>query len=251
LSLSDPGISSAPTDMSTITYDAEILPDEHWWVVGRARSLEAILARLVPSEGPSLDVGAGTGSWAARLARSYPPMVAVEPDPSLRKRIVARGFAGQSVAASLPGPLPFASDQFRLVTCLDVLEHIDEDHASARELARVVAPGGWLLLTVPAHPRLWSSMDNEVGHRRRYTLASFGDVVTQAGFTPVVISPLNVWLYPAAAVLRRRGIRGARMPGALANRALAALFGSEGVIAGRWPSFARGLSWVALARKKP
>jgi SAM-dependent methyltransferase len=238
-----------PTSTTT-WYDAEIRPDDHWWVVGRARSLDTILRRYVAPGGPSLDVGAGTGIWSVRLAKRHAPVITVEPDPRLRLMVRARaGSAGRVLAATLPGPLPFDNDRFKLVTCLDVLEHLDDDRSSMQELVRVLAPGGHLLVTVPAHPHLWSAKDVDVGHRRRYSEYRFRELIEETKLKPAVVGPLNVWLYPPAAVGRRLGFNGARMPGPRINRLLSALFGSEGRLVERWPSFARGLSWVALLRR--
>ena len=55
--------------------------------------------------------------------------------------------------------LPFPDDAFDLVTALDVLEHIENDRAALREVARVLRPGGMLLATVPAHGWMWGVQD--------------------------------------------------------------------------------------------
>ena len=67
--------------------------------------------------------------------------------------------------------LPFEDDSFDFAVCLDVIEHLDDDLQTLRELRRVVRPGGRLLVTVPAYPSLWSSHDVVNHHRRRYTRA--------------------------------------------------------------------------------
>jgi SAM-dependent methyltransferase len=73
--------------------------------------------------------------------------------------------------------MPFATDGFDLAVCLDVIEHLEDDRAALRELRRVVAPGGSLLVTVPAYERLWSAHD-ELNHyqpvQRSYAAAGRG-----------------------------------------------------------------------------
>ncbi|MGH2705993.1 MAG: class I SAM-dependent methyltransferase [Actinomycetota bacterium] len=227
-----------------------VLSDTHWWVQGRLRVLDEIVARRVPPGGWALDVGAGTGIWGTRLARRFRPVRLVEADPSLRAAIASAGVDPELVHdATLPGPLPFPDRSLQLVCCLDVLEHIPDDAASAAELARIVAPGGFVLISVPAHPHLWSRHDEAVDHQRRYTRAALEKLVVAAGLKITLLCPMNVWMYPVAAVLRRLDKVGDSTPGPLGNRILTAIFGSERLLFDRWPAFVRGLSWVCLARR--
>jgi SAM-dependent methyltransferase len=64
--------------------------------------------------------------------------------------------------------LPFADEAFDLVCALDIVEHVDDDDGALSELARVVKPGGALLISTPLHPSRWTSFDDFVGHKRRY-----------------------------------------------------------------------------------
>jgi len=58
-----------------------------------------------------------------------------------------------------------------VVTMLDVIEHLDDDLAAVREMVRITAPGGLIVITVPALMFLWSDWDVTLHHRRRYTTA--------------------------------------------------------------------------------
>jgi SAM-dependent methyltransferase len=228
-----------------------VLPDTHWWVQGRLRVLEEIVARRVPPGGAALDVGAGTGVWGERLARRFRPVRLVEADPSLRAAIASSGVDPELVHdATLPGPLPFPDRSFHLVCCLDVVEHIPDDAASAAELARLAVPGGFVLVSVPAHPHLWSRHDEAVGHQRRYTRSALEALLAGAGLEIDLLCPMNVWMYPVAAILRRLDNVGDSTQGPLGNRLLAGIFGSERLLFDRWPRFARGLSWVCLAHRR-
>ncbi len=80
----------------------------------------------------------------------------------------------------------------------DVLEHIDDDRATLRWLASVLAPGGVLVLTVPAHPFLFDDNDRLAHHRRRYTRRELLDKLREAGLQPV-----RVEHFMAAMVLPR------------------------------------------------
>lgn len=85
-------------------------------------------------------------------------------EPALRQlQSRAAGTHRHSITA-----LPFADAEFDLVCAFDVVEHVDDEAATFGELARVCAPGGALLLSVPLHPAQWTPFDDFVGHRRRY-----------------------------------------------------------------------------------
>ena len=233
----------------TLTYHAEILPDEHWWMQGRAHVLESLVSNRVPTGGVVLDAGAGNGFWAERLKSHFDNVVLIEPDSKLRAAIADRTIPAQVLSASLPGPLPLPDEGFRLITCLDVLEHVPDDRATVGELYRLNEPNGRLLTAVPAHPKLWSSHDEAVGHQRRYTKAALREVTEGAGYSIELLAPLNVWLYPVAWAFRKVDRVGDATPPAPINRVLTWLFSSEARLVARWPAFVKGLSWICLARK--
>ncbi len=89
--------------------------------------------------------------------------------------------------------------EFDLAAALDVLEHVEDDVAALGELARVVRPGGVLLLSVPLFERAWTKFDEFVGHSRRYEpnellakLAAVGFFVEQSAVYG--LAPRSPWL---------------------------------------------------------
>ena len=98
--------------------------------------------------------------------------------------------------------MPFEASRFDLITCLDVLEHIEDDRGALRELRRVARPGGVLLTTVPAYPRLWSSHDELNQHCRRYTRPELLSRAVEAGWHPRRTTHFNALLLPVAAAWR-------------------------------------------------
>jgi hypothetical protein len=119
-----------------------------------------------------------------------------------------------------------------------------------------LAPGGSLLLTVPAVPWLWSDHDVLHQHKRRYTKALLLQRLNEAGFAPVRVGYFNSLLFPLALaqrLLSRLVGGGADDYGAPAeplNSALAAIFGVESKVLG-WFRFPIGLSLFAVVRKRP
>jgi SAM-dependent methyltransferase len=97
--------------------------------------------------------------------------------------------------------IPHPDASFHVVTCLDVLEHTRDDVRSLRELRRVTRPGGFLVVTVPAYPRLWSRHDEVNRHYRRYTRRSLRAAAEAAGWSVERMTSFNAaYLVPAAAV---------------------------------------------------
>jgi ubiquinone/menaquinone biosynthesis C-methylase UbiE len=78
--------------------------------------------------------------------------------------------------------LPFESDTFDAVLCLDVLEHIENDVSALKEMYRVTRSGGKFLFSVPEDPKLWSEHDEAVSHVRRYLRSEFDQKISEAGF---------------------------------------------------------------------
>ncbi len=115
---------------------------------------------------------------------------------------VARSRGVGDVVEGSVEELPFDDDSFDFAVCLDVIEHLDNDLQTLRELRRVIRPGGRLLVTVPAYPSLWSSHDVVNHHRRRYTRASLLDVAQAGGWEATRTTHFNALLLPAAMAYR-------------------------------------------------
>ncbi|HEX3498977.1 MAG TPA: methyltransferase domain-containing protein, partial [Stellaceae bacterium] len=137
--------------------------------------LSLITGQLRPNDSV-LDFGAGAGTFAARLHDAGVRLVAVEPDPGLSRRLGELGVPTHHSLAQI------AEGSIDLVYTFNVLEHIPDDDAAVREIARVLTPGGRLVAYVPAFAILWTAMDDRVGHVRRYRRAGLVGILRPAGF---------------------------------------------------------------------
>jgi glycosyltransferase involved in cell wall biosynthesis/phospholipid N-methyltransferase len=81
--------------------------------------------------------------------------------------------------------------RFDTVVCLNVLEHARDPLQALRNLHGVLEPGGRLVLYVPQGPRLYSRLDEVLGHRRRYSKADLGEELRQAGFALELLRDFN------------------------------------------------------------
>ena len=153
---------------------------ENLEVMDDAVNYNAYLSRLVRSYALStdriLDFGAGIGTFSLPLKREGLNVSCVEADPRQLQRVTENGVPGFSDLSAVP------DETYDYIFTLNVLEHIEDDQAALRDLARKLKPGGRLMIYVPAFQVLFSSMDRAVGHYRRYRLTDLSKKVSSAGF---------------------------------------------------------------------
>lgn len=231
------------------------IEDRHWWFQGKRRVVLGTLDRLLASlpAGPILDLGCGTGRTLRELA-SRRPAFGLDADPACLGYCAERGSRG--LGRTHGERLPLRDGALALVTALDILEHLDDDLAAAREIHRVLRPGGALLASVPAYRLLWSPHDEVLHHRRRYTRREFTELLRRAGFEVERSFAFNYLLFPpilAVRLLRKllpigRGSTDFFLLPRPLNAALRGLFELEWAI-DRVLSVPVGVTWIAIARK--
>jgi SAM-dependent methyltransferase len=137
-----------------------------------------------------LEVGGGLGSFT-RLLSTREHVVTIDTDPEctavLRRKFQAHEQVSVRDADILDDALPVSlqADHLDSAVCINVLEHIEDDRAALHNIYRALQPGGRFFLLVPAHPQLYGTLDEVVGHCRRYTRAEGVEKLQSAGFTVV------------------------------------------------------------------
>jgi SAM-dependent methyltransferase len=136
-------------------------------------------------DAPVLEVGAGRGTFTGFLA-GHGAVHAVEPAPELAGALTER-FAGDERIAVTNGTVDDVEPEPRYGSAVmfNVLEHIADDRGALHALHQRLAPGGHLVLWVPAFSLLYSRFDDLLGHYRRYRLRPLVDLVTACGFKVV------------------------------------------------------------------
>jgi SAM-dependent methyltransferase len=124
-----------------------------------------------------VDFGAGVGTFALQMKADGYAVECVELDTRQREALIAEGLSACRDLSQIAD----ASVDFAYT--FNVLEHIDDDLASIRDIGRKLRVGGKLLIYVPAFPVLYSSMDRKVGHVRRYRQHDLRAKVATAGLT--------------------------------------------------------------------
>lgn len=237
------------------TYELE---GRNWWFVGMRRICLEWVDRCRERSGGGgrvLDVGCGTGINVEVLSERAPTI-------GVDLSATALGFCRQRGLSSLVQAkgesLSFPDASFDVVTAFGVIEHIADDGGAVAEWARVLEPGGHVVLLTSAYRWMWSGHDVSNHHVRRYTASEVRQLLASAGFIDIRTSHANSVLFPPIAVvraavrLRRRG----RAPAAHkdtgevsagTNRLLTAVLGAEARWLGRW-RLPFGVSIVASGR---
>lgn len=246
-----------PREMQEHTYSIMYEVEErHWWFVGRRKILRsfvaAIATRLQKPNLEMLDIGCGTGANLEMLSEFG---VAQGVDVSTEALSFCRERGLDQVKQGAAEELPYEDHSFDLVTGLDVVEHLDDDLAGLKEMARVLRPEGRALLFVPAFMFLWGVQDDVSNHRRRYTLPQIKKRLQEAGFEVERATYANLTFFVpillGRVLMRLTGFR----PASENNLTIGSLNGVLGNIFGLESTFLRhinfpfGVSIVCVARK--
>jgi SAM-dependent methyltransferase len=229
------------------------MEERHFWFVGRRALVTRMLARhRVGRKGFIADLACGTGFMLNFLAsRGYH---GIGIDLHAGRHGNFRNRHGLRMVRADVNRLPLKQDSCAGVVLLDVLEHVDDTHVLG-EACRVLQPGGWVLVSVPAGPWLWSRRDEAAGHLRRYTRSQLLARLEEALLDVVEIRYYQFFLFPLIAASRILGRRGNRLlameehPLSYFNTMLAWINAREAGLSDilRWPW---GSSLAALCRKR-
>lgn len=225
----------------------------HFWFVARNEMIRDMVRRFIPRGARTrfLDVGCGTGIVLEVLDRLG--MKTTGLDVNARALL----YAAQKTKSPLVRSSIFRyrpRQRFSAVGAFDVMEHIPNDVEFLSHCRALMVNGGFLFLTVPASPRLWSSIDAASGHQRRYTPEDMRDKLLRNGFRIAYMGYWNSLLLPVYMLWRR--VEGAdnpdiiqrylKKPHYIMNRLLLMVLRLERIIGwGRLP----GATLVAVAQK--
>lgn len=197
------GREGAPNYDPHFFHTLQHVEDRHFWFVARRQIVSDALRRAVPDldERRLFDIGCGSGGLIQFLARegvdlagacdAYPQSLAL-----VRERVPA------PLVLVDEGRLPPLGPGHSLLSLFDVLEHLDDDREMLRFLHSVLAPGGVLLVTVPAHPFLFNERDELAHHRRRYRRGELKEKLEETGFRVRLLTHFGATLVPPLFVLQ-------------------------------------------------
>lgn len=226
----------------------EEMDSRHWWAKNRLKIISKTVKGCGIGDSCIFEIGAGSGFTLKYLKDCGFKVLALEPTQYGAKS--CREFGIETINNTLES-LNQLPPKVGCILLLDVLEHIEKDVKSLRRLFDLADENTFLIITVPADPRLWSKLDEDVSHFRRYTRITLLTALEQSGWTTLyfrywmsILKPI-VWI-------RRQIIKGdfnseTRLPSKPINNLLSKIVNLEYKISliGKIP----GTSIIAVARK--
>jgi dolichyl-phosphate beta-glucosyltransferase len=174
----------------------------HWWFRSKAALVSTALRRTSSwGDGWLVDAGGGAGGVTAMLGWNLDRTIVVEGNAALAREAHRRH--GLYTARGVVDRLPLADGAAEVVCLLDVIEHLSDPVPALREVERILAPAGVVVINVPAHQWLWSAADEALGHHRRYTRPALRSQLAAVGLEPLLLTHVFSWLVPPVWVKRR------------------------------------------------
>lgn len=233
-------------------YEAE---GAHWWSAGMRAITHALLEDVTLPGGPILEIGCGGGAFLEEMGTRHPGHLAIGTDLNPVALAHARRGGRQAVALSDLHHLPFADERCGTIVGLDSFDQWGVDlEAAVAETARVLQPGGLLLVRVSAYDWLRGPHDVAFGTGRRYSASEMRAALEAVRLRPLRVTYANSLLFlPAAAVrLAQQGGHGSVESQLETPSVLSGLFNRLLRGEARWlrrQSLPFGLSLYALAQK--
>lgn len=174
------------------------LEEKHWWHLSKRKELIEFVNRLDLKNSNILEIGCGTGKNLEVLSK-YGKTWGLDNSSEAIKYCKRRGL--NNLVLGEAEDMPFAKGKFNLIILLDVLEHTYDDKTIG-EISRILAPKGYLIVTVPAFSWLWSQWDVVLKHKRRYEKNELISKLNIGGFEIKKISYVYIFLMLPVLIVR-------------------------------------------------
>jgi SAM-dependent methyltransferase len=190
--ISSDGVLFTGKPASTINYDDSAhrtlfaVEDRSYWFMHRNSVILAAVEASGFGGGLIADVGGGNGYTAKMLQDNGYEVALFEPGEIGARNAKTRGV--DNVVCGLFDADTVHSGAAEAVTMFDVIEHIEDDDGFLKSVSKLIAPKGYIFITVPALQCLWSGNDASGGHFRRYSAESLAELIVRSGYEVEFIS---------------------------------------------------------------
>jgi hypothetical protein len=176
------------------------IEENSFWFKHRNNAILEVIKRF-DFNGNFADVGGGNGYQAKFLSEAlHKEIYLIEPGYGGCLNARRRGI--KEVYNLFFEDFPFTNKNIGGVGLFDVIEHIEDDVAFLSKLVSYLPKGAKIFITVPSFQSLWSKIDNESGHYRRYNQKMIADLASKCGLT-VLFNSYYFWYLPIPIYLFR------------------------------------------------
>ena len=230
--------------------------EDHFFYVSTHRLVIGLIKKWTKKKNPViLDAGCGTGGLMNKLT-TMGRVAGIDFSPEAVKFTRKRGL---KVARASVEKIPFPDKYFDVVTCIDVIYHkqVKDDVGALVEIRRVLKPGGFLVLRVPANPYLMSAHDRHVHTARRYGKDELAGKIKKAGLSLKQISFVHSPIFFLSLLkiffeklIHKSNSSAVGKLGPLVNSILTSILNFEGWLIGRGIPIPVGQGLIAVATRK-
>lgn len=177
------------------------LEESYWWHVAKRQLALRLLQRYAPPPGRLVEGGIGSCRNLLEFREAGYDVSGFDVMPEAVELAHERGLSDVR-QHDLSQPWPLDAGSVRAVVLLDVIEHIEDPVRVLQNAGETLAPGGCILVTVPAYQWLFGRWDEALGHFRRYTARRLRAEAEQAGLKVKKLTYWNAFTLPAAIAVR-------------------------------------------------
>jgi len=170
----------------------------NFWFRARNVLINWAIEKYFPKANNFLEIGCGTGFVLSGINIKFPGIKVTGSDISGK----GLSFAARRVSENVDlmqfdaQSIPF-ENEFDLIGAFDILEHVENDLEVLKQMHRATVKGGGVIITVPQHQFLWSQVDIQACHKRRYSAGKLKEIITLAGFNTIRLTSFIAILFPA------------------------------------------------------
>lgn len=182
-----------PKDAYAKLYQLEA---DSFWFRNRNKLILKMLTKHFPDASSLLEIGCGTGFVLAGIATAIPSLCLAGSDLHHEALNYAKArMPGITLLQMDARNIPY-HEEFDVICAFDTLEHIQDDKEALRQIHKSLKPRGGLMITVPQHPWLWSRVDDDALHLRRYTRRDLLHKLLESGFRIIKVTSFLSFLLP-------------------------------------------------------
>lgn len=174
------------------------LENKYWFWLGKKDLINKILKKYKQDKKIKiLDIGCGTGSILESL-KGKGDLYGIDPSSDAINYCKTKG--NFKLKKSNIESLNYPNNYFDVIILSDIIEHIDDDSKGIQNCYKILKKKGILIITVPAHKKLWNQDDIRLSHKRRYSKERLQKI--SKNFKILKVSYIHFFIYPLVKLSR-------------------------------------------------